>query len=114
MERCAPNPNVYTGTMRMDPLFDFSGKVVLVTGGTRGLGYRMARAFAERGASLVIASRRQEACDEVAGEFRALGCDAIGVACHVGRWDSTHSLQGPSSPIFPSIGQRSTAGVLPP
>ncbi len=67
MERRAPNPNVYTGTMRMDPLFDFSGKVVLVTGGTRGLGYRMARAFAERGASLVVASRRQEACDVVAG-----------------------------------------------
>ena len=76
----------------MDPLFDFSGKVVLVTGGTRGLGYRMARAFAERGASLVVASRRQEACDAVAAEFSALGREALGVACHVARWDDIARL----------------------
>ena len=76
----------------MDPLFDFSGKVVLVTGGTRGLGYRMARAFAERGANIVVASRKQEACDEVAAEFRALGREALGVACHVARWDDIARL----------------------
>ncbi len=92
MGRAAQNPNVYIGTMRMDPLFDFRNKVVLVTGGTRGLGYRMARAVAERGANLVVASRRQEASDAVAAEFRALGREALGVACHVGRWEDISGL----------------------
>jgi NAD(P)-dependent dehydrogenase (short-subunit alcohol dehydrogenase family) len=40
-----------------DPLFDLSGKIALVTGGSRGLGYQMVKAFAERGADCVIASR---------------------------------------------------------
>ena len=76
----------------MDPLFDFSGKVVLITGATRGLGYRMARAFAERGADLVVASRRQEACDTVAAEFVAMGRQALPVACHVARWGDLDRL----------------------
>ena len=42
--------------MTPDPLFDFTGKVILVTGGSRGLGYQMVRAFAERGADVIIAS----------------------------------------------------------
>ena len=49
-----------------DPLFSFEGKVVLVTGGSRGLGYQMVKAFAERGADVIIASRKIEACEEVA------------------------------------------------
>ena len=56
----------------MDPLFDFTGKVVLITGGSRGLGREMALAFAERGADLVIASRKLPACEEVAREIEAL------------------------------------------
>ena len=44
----------------MDPLFDFTGKVALVTGGSRGLGYQMVKAFAERGADVIIASRLLE------------------------------------------------------
>ena len=49
-----------------DPLFDLSGKTALVTGGSRGLGYQMVKAFAERGADVIIASRKLEACEEVA------------------------------------------------
>jgi NAD(P)-dependent dehydrogenase (short-subunit alcohol dehydrogenase family) len=76
----------------MDPLFDFSGKIVLVTGGSRGLGYQMVRAFAERGANIIIASRKADACEAVAAEIRALGCEALAVGAHLGRWDECDRL----------------------
>ena len=78
--------------MTPDPLFDFTGKVVLVTGGSRGLGYRMVTAFAERGADVIIASRKLDNCEAVAGEVRALGRRALAIAAHVGKWDQCDQL----------------------
>ena len=78
--------------MTPDPLFDFTGKVALITGGSRGLGYRMVKAFAERGADVIIASRKLEACETVADEVRALGGRAVAVAAHVGKWDQCDML----------------------
>lgn len=75
-----------------DPLFDFSGKVVLVTGGSRGLGYRMVKAFAERGADLIVASRKLENCEKVAEQARALGRRALAVGMHAGRWADCDAL----------------------
>lgn len=71
----------------MDPLFDFTGKTVLVTGGSRGLGYHMVKSFAERGADTIIVSRKIEACEAVATEVKALGRRASAIAAHVGKWD---------------------------
>ena len=76
----------------MDPLFDFTGKVALVTGGSRGLGYQMVMAFAQRGADVIIASRKLENCEAVADEVRALGRKALAVSAHVGRWDECDAL----------------------
>lgn len=76
----------------MDPLFDFTGKVALVTGGSRGLGYQMVKAFAERGADVIIASRKLENCEAVAEECRALGVRARALSAHVGRWDECTTL----------------------
>lgn len=70
----------------MDPLFDFTGKIALVTGGSRGLGYQIVRAFAERGADVIIASRKLENCEAVADEMRKLGRRAVAISAHVGRW----------------------------
>ena len=78
--------------MVVDPLFDFSGKVALVTGGSRGLGYQMVKAFATRGADVIVASRKLEACEAVAEEMRALGREALAVSAHVGRWDECDRL----------------------
>jgi NAD(P)-dependent dehydrogenase (short-subunit alcohol dehydrogenase family) len=73
-------------------LFDLSGRVALVTGGTRGLGLAIARAFSSAGADLVVASRKQDACQDVATELRAAGGRALGCACHVGRWSDLERL----------------------
>lgn len=78
--------------MTPDPLFDFTGKVALVTGGSRGLGYQMARALAERGADLIIASRKIDACEAVAAEIRAMGRRALPFAAHVGKWAECDAL----------------------
>lgn len=75
-----------------DPLFDFTDKVVLVTGGSRGLGYRMVKAFAERGADVIVASRKLENCEKVADEVRALGRRALAVGMHAGRWADCDAL----------------------
>lgn len=75
-----------------DPLFDFSGMVTLVTGGSRGLGLEMALALAERGADLVIASRKQDACESAAAQIESLGRRALPIACHVGRWSEIERL----------------------
>jgi NAD(P)-dependent dehydrogenase (short-subunit alcohol dehydrogenase family) len=76
----------------MDPLFDFTGKVVLVTGGSRGLGRQMSLAFADRGADVIVASRKLPACEEVAKEVEAKGRRALAYACHVGHWDELDGL----------------------
>lgn len=78
--------------MATDPLFDFTGKVALVTGGSRGLGYQMVKALAERGADVIIASRKLDNCEKVAEECRALGRKAWAFSAHVGKWDQCDEL----------------------
>ena len=73
--------------------FDLTGKVAVVTGGTRGLGLAMSTAFAEHGATVVVASRKPEACEKVAAAItEATGRPALGVSCHVGVWDDCDRL----------------------
>ena len=72
--------------------FDLTGRVALVTGGTRGLGRAIIRTLAEAGADLVVSSRKQEACEEAAREVRSLGRRALAHCCHVGHWDEIDGL----------------------
>jgi len=88
----------------MDPLFDFTGKVALVTGGSRGLGYQMVKAFAERGADVIIASRKLENCEAVAEECRAMGVKALAVSAHVGKWPECDRLIEEAYAAFGRVG----------
>lgn len=72
--------------------FDLSGRVALVTGGSRGLGRAMALGLAGAGADVIIASRKLENCEAVAAEVEGLGRRALAVACNVGHWDELDGL----------------------
>jgi len=72
--------------------FDLTGRVAMITGGTRGLGRAIIQTLALAGADVVIASRKQEACEEAAAEVRSLGRRAFAQACHVGHWEEIDAL----------------------
>ena len=76
----------------MDALFDLSGKVALITGGSRGLGRQMALAFAEHGADVIVTSRKLDNCEAVAREIEAKGRAALAIGCHVGHWGECDAL----------------------
>lgn len=74
-------------------LFDLSGKVALVTGGSRGLGLAMADGLAAAGADVIIASRQADACEAVAAELASrYRVKTLGVGAHVGQWDALEGL----------------------
>jgi NAD(P)-dependent dehydrogenase (short-subunit alcohol dehydrogenase family) len=69
--------------------FDFTGRTVVVTGGSRGLGQRMARAFSALGARVVIASRKLDACEAAAAAIAAeTGGEVHAHALQVVDWDA--------------------------
>jgi NAD(P)-dependent dehydrogenase (short-subunit alcohol dehydrogenase family) len=104
--------------MNTDP-FDLSGKVAVITGGSRGLGREMALAFADHGADVVVASRKIEACEAVAEEIRQRGRRALAVGYHAASWQDAERLYETSyaemgrvdvlvnnagmSPLYPSV-----------
>lgn len=87
----------------MNDLFSLEGKVALVTGGSRGLGREMVLAFARAGADVIITSRKLDSCVEVADEVKALGRNALALACHVGRWSEIDTLVERSYEAFGQV-----------
>jgi NAD(P)-dependent dehydrogenase (short-subunit alcohol dehydrogenase family) len=96
------------------PSLDATGKVVVVTGGSKGLGQAMALGFAEAGADVVVASRKLEACEEVAAEIRDRGGQALAIRCHVGDWDDCAALIDAAVAAFGRIDVLvNNAGIAP-
>ncbi len=65
--------------MKIQDMFDLSGRVAIVTGGGRGIGKFIATGLAEAGANIVIASRKIENCEKTAGELSGLGVKTLAV-----------------------------------
>jgi 2-deoxy-D-gluconate 3-dehydrogenase len=71
---------------------DLSGKMALITGGSRGLGKAIALSMAKNGAEVAICGRKQENLDKAVEDFRQAGCDAMARVAHVGKSDQVADL----------------------
>lgn len=72
--------------------FDLTGKIALVTGGSRGIGEAIARLLAANGAHVIVASRKVEGCEVVAASIREAGGSAEAMACHIGDMDQIDAI----------------------
>ena len=122
MDGMPPTRNGASGGAARTGLLDLTGKVALVTGGSRGLGKAMVEAFAAYGADVVIASRKLDGCETLARAVRdRFGRRALPVACNVSEWSQCDRLVETAygqfgrvdvlvnnaglSPLYPSLDQ---------
>jgi NAD(P)-dependent dehydrogenase (short-subunit alcohol dehydrogenase family) len=84
-------------------LFDLSGRVAIVTGGSVGLGRQMAEGLAEMGANLALCARKKERCEEAAAQLSTLGVKTIAFGCDVKDADSIQGVVAASLDHFGRI-----------
>ena len=72
--------------------FDFTGKVALIAGASRGIGEAVAHGLAEHGATVICTSRKLEACEKVADDIRAKGLKASAKTLHLGEVDTHQAV----------------------
>jgi NAD(P)-dependent dehydrogenase (short-subunit alcohol dehydrogenase family) len=78
--------------MKYLELFDLTGRTAIVTGGSRGIGFALAKGLAASGANVMVASRKADARDRATAEMTALGQSALSVPTHVGDLDALDTL----------------------
>lgn len=78
--------------MHIRELFDLTGKVVIVTGGSRGLGKEMAIGLGEAGAKVIITARREEGLIATKNELAAMGIECLPLVCDVSKIDGVKEM----------------------
>ncbi len=103
------------GNDKLAALHDLTGKVALVTGGSRGIGRAIAQGLAEAGADVVVASRKLDSCEVAAAEINeSTGRRAIAIAAHVGHWNECDDLMAAALDHFGRLDVLvSNAGMSP-
>jgi NAD(P)-dependent dehydrogenase (short-subunit alcohol dehydrogenase family) len=91
------------GGMNTKKLFDLSGRVAIITGGSIGLGRHMAEGLAEMGANLVLCARKKERCEQAAEELRLLGVKTLALGCDVKNPDQVQAVVGATVAQFGRI-----------
>jgi NAD(P)-dependent dehydrogenase (short-subunit alcohol dehydrogenase family) len=89
--------------MSLQPMFDLSEKVVLITGASRGIGEAIAFACSQAGAKVVLASRKQADLDAVAEKIRQAGGEVLAMAAHTGDMGAITSLVEQATAAFGGI-----------
>ena len=84
-------------------MFRLDGKIALVSGASKGIGETMARGLAEFGAKVVVSSRKQEAVDAVAAQFKADGLEATGIAANMGSIPDIQALLDKTVEVYGSL-----------
>jgi NAD(P)-dependent dehydrogenase (short-subunit alcohol dehydrogenase family) len=101
IERLCGNP-VEDSPVNVKQLFDLSGRVAIVTGGSIGLGRQMAEGLAEMGAKLVLCARKKERCQQAAEELQKLGVEVLALGCDV---KDPASIQGVADATVKQFGR---------
>lgn len=78
--------------MSVKQLFDLTGRVAMITGGSRGLGLQMAEALGELGAKIAITARRQEELDQAAEHLRGQDVEVLTVAGNLAKFETIPSM----------------------
>src|ERR1700752_4297043 len=102
IERLRGN-SIEDSPVNVKKLFDLSGRVAIITGGSIGLGRQMAEALAEMGAKLVLCARKKERCEEAAHDLEKLGVRALAMACDVKDQASVEQLVAATVAEFKKI-----------
>ena len=95
----------------MNPRYDFTGQVALVTGGSSGMGLATAQAFAEAGAAVVLADVNEDTLRTATDELTAAGHQALSVTCDVSSEDQVAAMVDLAVATFGRLDMASTTPV---